>query len=204
MLNELKDVLSYIDNPTIGTIIVTAALGFTFYKYFQTIKRDNFSLHKERFDLVEKFIQSLSSADHNNRILVEELFQSLWGTNKVRYDEIIFLMRLKSPKYFISLYIKAKGFVEIDDQKILIQRKYSRPLIGLVKEEKKLERFYYLFSIIFSLVLSTSMFINRPENFSDLIILTLFLCICLIGMLFALFEVIKVYAAQKIIEEWDK
>lgn len=113
-------------------------------------------------------------------------------------------MRLKSPKYFISLYIKAKGFVEIDDQKILIQRKYSRHLIGLVKEEKKLERFYYLFSIIFSLVLSTSMFINRPENFSDLIILTLFLCICLIGMLFALFEVIKVYAAQKIIEEWDK
>lgn len=204
MLNELKDVLSYIDNPTIATIIVTATLGFTFYKYFQTIKRDNFSLHKERFDLIEKFIQALSTTDHNNRVLVEELFQSLWGTNKVRYDEIIFLMKLNSPKYFILLYIKAKGFVEIDDHKILVQKKYNRHPMGLVKEEKKIERSYYLLAIIFSLVLATSMFINRPDNFSDLVILILFLCICLIGMLFALFEVIKVYAAQRIIEEWDK
>lgn len=202
MINEIKDILSLIENPIVATVLVIIALGFTFYKYFQTIKRDNFTLHKERSDLVEKFIKSLSSDVHNDRLLTEELFQSLWGSTKIRYDEILFLMGLNSPKYFVLLYVKAKGFVEIENKEIKVQKKYNRHLTGLIKEENKIKRSYYFFATIFSIVLSTSMFINRPETIPDLLIIIIFLCICMIGMLFALLEVSKIYAAQKIIDEW--
>lgn len=204
MIENIKEVTTLIDNPFLGSIVVILALGFTFYKSFQLIKRENFTFHKDRIDLIEKFIKLSSSTNHHDRILAEELFQVLWGSSKIRYDEILFLVNLKSPKYLTSLYIKAKGFVEIDNNEIKVTKKYRRHIDQLSKEEKKIEKSYYIFAIVFSFVLSASMFFKRPDSLADFLILMIFLLICMIGMVFALFEVSKIYSAQRIIEDWKK
>lgn len=204
MIDGIKEITTLIDNPVLSAVVVILALGFAFYKSFQLIKRENFTLHKDRLGLIKDFIESLSSTNHHDRVVSEELFQALWGSGRIRYDEILFLMKLNSPKYLISLYIKAKNYVEIDNNEIKVLTKYNRHISGLEKEEKKVERSYYLFAFVFSLVLSTSMFLNRPDSWTDFLILILFLLICLIGMVFALFEVSKIYAAQRIIQDWKK
>lgn len=193
--------ISLINEPILQTILaIVGVLGAVFLA-FQKVQRPDYSFHKDRYNLVKDFLDEFERAPKRN-LAIEELFSILWSTKRITYPEIVFLMQLNSPRYFMNLYVKAKGYVEVKENKIQVTTKYGVHSDGLKKEKKSLMRFYFVMGGIVALLLPT-LLVTYPKLETSTIASIAFLILILIaGMGIALFEVNRVYSAERLLEEY--
>ena len=192
--------ISLINDPIIQTVFAVMGVVGAMFLAFQKAKRPDYSFHKERYDLIKDFLSEFEKTVER-KLAIEELFSSLWNTKRITYPEIVFLMALESPRYFMSLYVQAKGYVEIKNNKKCVTKKYGLHTDGLVKEQKSLRNLYFIMGALLSLFLPTLLVMYSQLSLSTIASFVFLISVLVVGMGIALFEVNKVYSAQRLIEE---
>lgn len=193
--------ITFINEPILQTILAILGVFGAIFLAFQKVKKPDYSFHKDRYNLVNDLLDEFEKTPKRN-LAIEELFCILWSTKRVTYPEIVFLMKLNSPRYFMNLYVKSKGYVEVKDNKIQVTKKYGVHIDGLLKEKKSLKKFYFVMGGIVALLLPTLLVTYSKLEISTVASIAFLILILIIGMGIALFEVNRVYSAERLLEEY--